>query len=116
MNRSHLAVAALAGAAAVAVSLALQPAAKPAAQPAAKPSTTTTSAAQPSNLQRTLETFRSDLNTTKINTLNRVLKLTPPRQRSSGPSTSATRKSSSRSESARPRCSCSSFSTRTPAA
>jgi len=72
MKRSPLMLAALAGLIGVAVVTAYQPARKTApadAEPASK---------QPSNLQRTLEMFRSDLNAAKIATLNRAMKLTAP--------------------------------------
>ncbi|MGH7131617.1 MAG: hypothetical protein ACREJO_06700 [Phycisphaerales bacterium] len=75
MKFAHIAAFAIVGTIGASVALSLQPAATP-AQTA--PATTSSVSSQPGNLKRVLEMFRSDLNASKIRTLNKVMKLTAP--------------------------------------
>lgn len=78
MKLAHIAALAIVGTIGATVALSLQPA-TPAATPAQTvPPTTPSVSSQPGNLKRVLDMFRSDLNASKIRTLNKVMKLTAP--------------------------------------
>ncbi|MBX3380394.1 MAG: hypothetical protein KF805_09885 [Phycisphaeraceae bacterium] len=72
----YLAVLAVAGTIAVSVASSREPApATP--NTTSKPAATAPGESKPDNLRQLLDTFRSDLNTSKVRTLNQVMKMTP---------------------------------------